>query len=280
MTYKDIIMLSSIMLIFVGPKIQEDPIKARDLFTEERSLICVFVILAVGFFFAFPYQFILGCTHAPTTDRVSFVCLLITEVIHAVIGNSCSKLFPILTGNLFIYNAIILVLAIFTITYSSVLRSTVILCQTEYLPLMLSANIFMNGLVGLLVWEDSIINIGGYIVLYFFFLMGVYLVSDYEILPGTFFKDQTNSAQSNLIEGLVHGRARTLYSHRESRIFWLNEAQKKREEGEGEATCDASSHKTKSHDNLEEISLDSKALSDAVEQDFGNNETINSEASC
>jgi len=263
------------MLIFVGPKIRDEPINAEDLFSQDRSLICIAVLLAVGFIFAFPYQFILGCTNAPTTDRVSFVFLLITEVVHAVIGNSCSKLFPILTGNLFIFNLIILVLAIFTVTYSSILRSTVILCQTEYLPLMLSANIFLNGLVGLLVWEDSIINIGGYCILYFFFLMGVYLVSDYEILPGTFFKDQTNSkSTSNLIEGLVHGRARTLYSHRESRIFRLQEALKKREESEGEATPDASSHKSKSPDDLEEISLDSRALSDVVEQNFGNKETV------
>jgi|AntRauTorckE5430_2_1112549.scaffolds.fasta_scaffold06814_3 hypothetical protein len=241
---KDIIMLSSIMLIFVGPKIRDEPINADDLFSDQKAKICGAILLAVGFVFAFPYQFILGCTNIPNTDRVIFVSLLITEVVHAVIGNSCSKLFPMLDGELFIGNLIILVLAIFTITYSSVLRSTVILNQTEYLPLMLSANIFLNGIVGLIIWEDSIINVAAYIVLYFFFLLGVYLVSDYEL---QIFQGKSESQPTLLIESLVHGRAKTLYLHRDDRIEQLKEEQKNLEEKKEGNTSD--------HDQFEDVPL-------------------------
>ena len=255
---KDIIMLSSIMLIFVGPKIRDEPIDAEDILSKEKAQMCGAVLLAVGFIFAFPYQFILGCTNAPNSDRVIFVCLLITEVVHAVIGNSCSKLFPMLDGNFFIINLVILVLAIFTITYSSVLRSTVILNQTEYLPLMLSANIFLNGIVGLIIWEDRIINVEAYIVLYFFFLLGVYLVSNYEL--------QSKSKSKLMIESLVHGRARTLYSHRDSRIFQAQQAKKNSEEKEEGNTSENSSTKL-SNDELVEICLDSSGNSARNEPD-------------
>ena len=81
---------------------------------------------------------------------------------------------------------------------------------------MLSANIILNGIVGLIMWEDNIINIGAYSCLYLFFVLGVYLVSDYgtEILPGKPIGDQTSVA-----DGLMHGRARIIMSERSNRII-------------------------------------------------------------
>lgn len=206
-----IIVLSSIMLIFVGPEVKGDPRDALALLLEPRAQLLGGGLLIVGYVFCFPYQFILGCTNVRPDSNygANYAGLLVTEVVHAVIGNNCSKLFHLLTGKYFIANAVILVLSIFTITYSSVLRSTIILNQTNYIPLNVSANIFLNGVVGLVIWEDHIINIGGYTVLYFFFLMGVYLVSSYEILPGTFLKDHNTS----VIERLLYRQSRNSNIH-------------------------------------------------------------------
>lgn len=207
MLHTDIIMLSSITLIFVGPKVKEEPIDPIDLLTREKAIICAAILLGIGFIFTFPYQFVLGCSNIKMSDRFNFIALLITEIVHAVIGNSCSKLVPLFTGKLFAMNMVILVLAIFTITYSAILRSTVIVEQTKYLPLMLSGNIFLNGIVGLILWEDAIINIGAYIILYFFFIIGTYLVSDHEIMPGTFI----DVDDTDIFEKILNGRARSLY---------------------------------------------------------------------
>ena len=200
------------MLIFVGPKVKEEPIDPIDLLTREKAIICAAILLGIGFIFSFPYQFVLGCSNIKMSDRFNFIALLITEIVHAVIGNSCSKLVPLFTGKLFAMNMVILVLAIFTITYSAILRSTVIVEQTKYLPLMLSGNIFLNGIVGLILWEDAIINIGAYIILYFFFIIGTYLVSDHEIMPGTFI----DVDDTDIFEKILNGRTRSLYieSHR------------------------------------------------------------------
>mmetsp|Transcript_7135 Transcript_7135/g.13520 ORF Transcript_7135/g.13520 Transcript_7135/m.13520 type:complete len:395 (+) Transcript_7135:3978-5162(+) len=206
-----IIVLSSIMLIFVGPEVKGDPDDAVALLSQRRAIMTGATLLIVGFVFCFPYQFILGCTNvSANNNRYNFVGLLVTEVVHAVIGNSCSKLFHLLKGPYFIANTVILVLSIFTITYSSVLRSTIIPNQTDYVPLEISANIFLNGIVGMLIWEDHIINIGGYTVLYLFFLMGVYLVSDYEILPGTFLKDNNDHTYSSIIYRALYGKTRNV----------------------------------------------------------------------
>jgi hypothetical protein len=216
-------MLSAIMLIFVGPKIQEEPIDVEELLSKEKTHVFVGVIL-LAFGITFPFQFVLSCTNIPTTDRVNFIFLLLSEVVSAVVGNSASKLFPLLeiSDPLFILNLILLVMAFLTVAFTSILRSTVVLSQVEYLPLMLSCNIFLNGLVGLILWEDDIINIGGYTCVYFFFVMGVYLVSDYgyEILPGTTLADQVSPENQNaVVNGLIHGRARTIHSARNIRMM-------------------------------------------------------------
>lgn len=204
------------MLIFVGPEVKEDPDDAKILLSQFKAQMLGGGLLVIGFVFCFPYQFLLGCTNVSTTNRFHYFALLITEVVHAVIGNNCSKLFHLLSGTYFIVNTVIFVLAIFTVTYSGVLRSTIIMSQTDYIPLTVSANIFLNGIVGLVIWDDHIISIGGYTVLYFFFLMGVYLISDYEILPGTFFKDHSTSddnQHSSLIYNLLYGNTRNRNIH-------------------------------------------------------------------
>ena len=200
-------MLSSIALIFVGPKVKDEPIDPIDLLTREKAIICTAILLGIGFIFSFPYQFVLGCSNIKMSDRFNFIALLITEIVHAVIGNSCSKLVPLFTGKLFAINMFILVLSIFAISYSAILRSTVIVEQTKYLPLMLSGSIFFNGIVGLILWEDAIINIGAYTILYFFFIIGTYLVSDHEIMPGTFI----DVDDTDIFEKILNGRTRSLY---------------------------------------------------------------------
>ncbi len=49
------------------------------------------------------------------------------------------------------------------------------------MPLMLSTNVILNGITGLIVWNDQIQNVGGYVCSYLFFVLGVYLITDYEI---------------------------------------------------------------------------------------------------
>ena len=117
-------MISAIMLIFVGPKIREEPIDIEALFSKEKNQICAGIIV-LAFGVVFPFQFLLAFTSMPTTDRVNFVFLLMTEVISAVLGNSTSKLFPLLppTGKYFIINLVLLVTAFLTIAFSSILVS-------------------------------------------------------------------------------------------------------------------------------------------------------------
>lgn len=210
-------MLSAIMLIFVGPEIRDEPIDVDYLFSKPKTDIFAGIVL-LAFVITFPFQFLLACTNVPTSDRVNFIFLLLTESLSSVVGNSTSKLIPLLevSDRKFILNLVLLVLAIFTVAFSSVLRSTVVKSQVEYLPLMLSGNIFLNGIVGLVLWEDKIINTGGYTCIYFFFVMGIYLVSDYgyEILPGTTLSNQTTDNPNVVVDGLIHGRARIIHSER------------------------------------------------------------------
>ena len=182
-------MFSAIALIFVGAEIRVEPYDVEAIMADEATLICGGMLLLIAILITFPIQFLLGCTPVQTPPKFNFVMLLITETVHSVVATSSSKFLPILSGRLFVFNLIILVLSSFTIVYSSFLRSTMIKSQSHYLPLMLNANIFLNGIVGLVIWKDKIMNIGAYVCTFFYFAMGLYLVSAYEVLPGTFVKE-------------------------------------------------------------------------------------------
>jgi len=202
-------MFSAIALIFVGAEIRVEPYDVEAIMADEATLICGGMLLLIAILITFPIQFLLGCTPVQTPPKFNFVMLLITETVHSVVATSSSKFLPILSGRLFVFNLIILVLSSFTIVYSSFLRSTMIKSQSHYLPLMLNANIFLNGIVGLVIWKDKIMNIGAYVCTFFYFAMGLYLVSAYEVLPGTFVKENIS---------LIPERARRLLVYKEKRL--------------------------------------------------------------
>ncbi len=179
-----IIAVSTILLIFVGAEVRKEPIEIEELFDNDLSIFYGAVLLFLAIFITFPFQFILGFTNAPClTDRVNFIFLLITEAVHAVVATSASKMIPLLEGRWtwFSLDIVLMVVTILTSAYSAFLRSTVILSQNAYMPLMLSTNVILNCITGLIVWNDQIQNVGGYVCSYLFFVLGVYLITDYEI---------------------------------------------------------------------------------------------------
>eukprot|EP00554_Chaetoceros_debilis_P007818 CAMPEP_0194076866 /NCGR_PEP_ID=MMETSP0149-20130528/3615_1 /TAXON_ID=122233 /ORGANISM="Chaetoceros debilis, Strain MM31A-1" /LENGTH=520 /DNA_ID=CAMNT_0038757743 /DNA_START=49 /DNA_END=1611 /DNA_ORIENTATION=+ len=174
------IAIATISLVFVGTEVNEEPINPADVVDSDVKIVFGGVLLCITILITFPYQFILGFTNLPClTERVNFVLLLVTECVHAVVSTSASKLVPLLKGQWMLFSFVIalMVITIFTVWYSALLRSTFISSQTVYVPLMLSVNVVLNAIMGLIIWDDRIQNLGGYACTYLFLILGVYLMA-------------------------------------------------------------------------------------------------------
>lgn len=174
------IAIATFSLVFVGTQVNEEPINPKDVVDSEVKIVFGGVLLCITLLITFPYQFILGFTNLPClTERVNFVLLLVTECVHAVVSTSASKLVPLLKGEWMLFSFVIalMVITIFTVWYSALLRSTFISSQTVYVPLMLSVNVVLNAIMGLIIWDDRIQNLGGYACTYLFLILGVYLMA-------------------------------------------------------------------------------------------------------
>jgi len=174
------IAIATISLVFVGTQVNEEAINPADVVDSEVKIVFGGVLLCITLLITFPYQFILGFTNLPClTERVNFVLLLVTECVHAVVSTSASKLVPLLKGEWMLFSFVIalMVITIFTVWYSALLRSTFISSQTVYVPLMLSVNVVLNAIMGLIIWDDRIQNLGGYACTYLFLILGVYLMA-------------------------------------------------------------------------------------------------------
>lgn len=205
----------------MGAKVSKDPISIDLKYPEDYDkLIFSVIILIITFGICFPFQLILGCTKLKTSDRVNFSILLLTEVMTSAIGNSCGKLLTLLTGTALYVNIGISVAVAMSLAYAGVLRSTVIVSQTKYLPPLLICTILMNGISGIILWDDEIRNLGGYIIAFLLFAEGTYLIMQYNVLPDSPLQDQIDvdeDHQNILVTTLVHGHAKELYKKREER---------------------------------------------------------------
>lgn len=221
-----VIALSTVLIIFVGAKVSKDPISTDLTYPDDYDkLIFSAVILIITFGICFPFQLILGCTKLNTSDRVNFSILLVTEVMTSTIGNSCGKLLTLLSGTALYVNIGIFVAVAMSLAYAGILRSTVIVSQTKYLPPLLIFTIFMNGISGFILWDDEIRNLGGYIIAFLLFAEGTYLIMEYNVLPDSPLQDQIDVDEDHenvLVTKLVHGHARELYKKREERKLLMN----------------------------------------------------------
>lgn len=204
----------------------KDPISKDLTYPDDYDkLIFSAFILIITFGICLPFQLILGCTKLNTSDKVNFSILLVTEVMTSTIGNTCGKLLTLLTGTALYVNMGIFAAVAMSLAYAGVLRSTVIVSQTKYLPPLLILTILMNGISGVILWDDEIRNLGGYIIAFLLFAEGTYLIMQYNVLPDSPLQDQIDvdeEHQSILVTKLVHGHARELYKKREERKLLMN----------------------------------------------------------
>lgn len=179
-----VIMIATILLIFNGAKVKQETQDLDQLLLKTESLILGGILLAM-LLISCPYQFLLGCTDSPwLTYKLNFTFLQMSEISNTVIGVTANKLISVLTGVPFWVNGGVVVLTNFNLLYSGILRSMVIESQNTYLPINFSLIIITNAVVGIVIWEDEVQSMGGYVCVFCLLLLGVYLVSDYNLLVG------------------------------------------------------------------------------------------------
>ena len=176
-------MIATILLIFTGAKVKPETQQDVDqLLLKTESLILGGILLAM-MLISFPYQFLLGCTDSPwLTYKLNFTFLLMSEISNSVIGVTTCKLLSVLTGVSFWVNVGVVLLVNFNVAYSGIIRSVVIESQNTYLPINLCLIIILNAVVGIVIWEDEVQSVGGYGCVFCLLLLGIYLVSDYNLL--------------------------------------------------------------------------------------------------
>ena len=176
-------MIATILLIFTGAKVKPETQQDVDqLLLKTESLILGGILLSM-MLISFPYQFLLGCTDSPwLTYKLNFTFLLMSEISNSVIGVTTCKLLSVLTGVSFWVNGGVVLLVNFNVAYSGIIRSVVIESQNTYLPINLCLIIILNAVVGIVIWEDEVQSVGGYGCVFCLLLLGVYLVSDYNVL--------------------------------------------------------------------------------------------------
>lgn len=169
------------MLVVVGPELRKDTEAYDTILSHDGKLNFIRVVVFIAVFVTVPFQFYLLFRKTKESNRAIFLMLLLTESIHMGIETSSSKFLPILDGSFFGYNLALIFISKVSIAFTSIMRISIIEHQTEYLLFLLSINILLNAIVGLVVWDDKILNRGGYVCTFLFFVMGVYLVSDYQV---------------------------------------------------------------------------------------------------
>ena len=177
-------MIATILLIFNGAKVKQETQDVDQLLFKTESLILGGILVAM-MLISCPYQFLLGCTDSPwLTNKLNFTLLQMSEISNGVIGVTASKLISVLTGMSFWANGGVVALTTFNLLYSGILRSMVIESQNTYMPIKLCLYIITNAVVGIVIWEDEVQSVGGYVCVFCLLLLGVYLVSDYNLLVG------------------------------------------------------------------------------------------------
>jgi len=176
-----ILLFSGAMLVIVGPELRTDTEAYDTILSHNGKLNFIRVVVFIAVFVTVPFQLYLLFRKTKHSNRAIFLMLLLTESIHMGIESSSSKFLPILDGTFFGYNLALIFISKVSIAFTTIMRISIITHQTEYLLFLLSINILLNAIVGLVVWDDKIINRGGYVCTFLFFVMGVYLISDYQV---------------------------------------------------------------------------------------------------
>jgi len=132
---------------------------------------------------------------------------------------TCSKFIPLLSGTKLVINCVLLGTGAFTVTYSSLLRSTVVLSQGRYMGILISLVVVFNGITGLIIWEDDIINVGGYVCVYLLFICGVYLSSDFDLLGDGGGLAGDVEAKTEMLKKVTFRKSAAVYVAEERKIY-------------------------------------------------------------
>lgn len=155
------------------------------LLENKTSYTAMIVFLAITLLF-WPSPFLIGFTDIAFLHKhkVQYILLFANEVFVAVTNSTGYKIFGMMKSHTAITVTFFVVFFGLTmpLLYTALLRSIVLENQSKYISANCSARVAVNGLAGYFIWSDKFINLPAYIISMVFYLLGVYLVSDFDMI--------------------------------------------------------------------------------------------------
>ncbi|GFH44763.1 hypothetical protein CTEN210_01237 [Chaetoceros tenuissimus] len=178
-----ILVISSILVVFTGPKVQEN--LEADFILEQissrQSIIWSLLVLAFTFI-GMIHQVILAFEWYTFESRLNFILFLVTEICGSIILPVTIKLgFTALRGTLLYVNIAVGVVFGIYIIYVGIIRAKTVENNAIFATLSVSLVVLMNAISGIIMWGDEVINVGGYVCVFFLYAFGMYSVSEIDL---------------------------------------------------------------------------------------------------
>lgn len=179
----DILVISSILVVFTGPKVQEN--LEADFILEQissRQSILWSLLVAAFTFIGMIHQVILAFEWYAFESRLNFILFLVTEICGSIILPVTIKLgFTALRGTLLYVNIAVGVVFGIYIIYVGIIRAKTVENNAIFATLSVSLVVLMNAISGIIMWGDEVINVGGYVCVFFLYAFGMYSVSEIDL---------------------------------------------------------------------------------------------------
>jgi hypothetical protein len=174
-----------ILLFFVGSTFPEENPDIQEIFQAPGSIAWASVVIGFSAL-VFPYHFILGCSESSLiTDRRTFTFLMMSEVFNSVLAASTLKMLALTEGSGFAIVLVVTVYANSMLLYASMLQAVAVKQQSVYVPIAVTLYLGATGITGVLIWDDVIQSIGGYVCVFALFALAATLLSDFEVLKAS-----------------------------------------------------------------------------------------------
>jgi hypothetical protein len=184
----DLILAASVLVVFIGPVVDEiEPLTKEELQAQLLAPASATIILImIGIF-------ILTVPHAFTvifhekggdyfSDSFNFVAFQASILIMGSLSGSCMKVFSNSEGWFFWVNAIVFAVCFLVFPVVSIYQNIVIKNPATFVSINSGLTYLLNVVIGLISWKDQIRNWGGYVISWTLFILGIYLVSDLDLI--------------------------------------------------------------------------------------------------
>ena len=201
----DLLLGASIQVVFTGPNVDSIlPISNEDLQAQLLAPLSITIFLVIiGIFILTIPHFLIIVFHEKGgnyfSDNFNFIAFQASILTLGSLSANSLKVVSNSEGWFFWANAVIFGVCFVVFPFVGIYQNVVIKNPATFSSINAGLTYLMNVFVGLFCWKDQIINWGGYVLSWTMFILGIYLVSDADLLAERIDKNTEEDIDKNLI---------------------------------------------------------------------------------